>query len=318
MAINFDAIRKRLDNLSGNTKKSSTSWKPKEGEEYTVRLLAFPTLHEVKKGDTASSVCKKYDLSLAKLQAMNPDVDFDSPLKEGVKLTIRDDGQPFKELWFYYNIGNNPGLLTPNQFGKPDPIQELITKLRAEGTKDSYELAKKLYPKMRCYAAVVVRGEEEKGVQIWGFGKQVYQALLGIMLDEDYGDITDPEGGRDVKVKCYKPQGKKFAETEVMPRGKASALSPNSATAKQWLDNIPDVNKMFELKSYEELSKIVNDWVEGGMPTESDGTSRGGDSKVAAVADEDDDSPPPSKPAANTPKKTFKSLDDAFNDLIDS
>lgn len=273
MAINFDAIRKRLDNLSGNTKKSSSSWKPKEGEEYTVRLLSFPN----------------------------------------------NDGQPFKELWFYYNIGNNPGLLTPNQFGKPDPIQELITKLRTEGTKESYELAKKLYPKMRCYAAVIVRGEEDKGVQIWGFGKQVYQALLGIMLDEDYGDITDPESGRDVKVKCFKPQGKKFAETEVMPRGKASALSSNAATAKQWLESIPDVNKMFELKSYDELTKIVNDWVEGGMPTESDGTSRGGDNKVAAAAaDDEDDSPPPSKPAVNTPKKSFKSLDDVFNDLIDT
>jgi hypothetical protein len=106
-----------------------------------------------------------------------------------------------------------------------------------------------------------------------------------------------------------------------MPRGKASALSPNASTSKQWLESIPDVNKMFELKSYEELSKIVNDWVEGGMPTESDGTQRGGnDNKVAAAAaaaDEEDDSPP-SKPAANTSKKTFKSLDDAFNDLIDS
>jgi hypothetical protein len=103
-----------------------------------------------------------------------------------------------------------------------------------------------------------------------------------------------------------------------MPRGKASTLAPNTATAKQWIDNIPDVNKMFELKSYDELSKIVNDWVEGGMPTESDGTQRGGsDSKVAAVADEDD-SPPPAKTPANTSKKTFKSLDDAFNDLIDS
>jgi hypothetical protein len=274
MAINFDAIRKRLDNLSGNTKKSSTSWKPKEGEEYTVRLLSFPN----------------------------------------------NDGQPFKELWFYYNIGNNPGLLTPNQFGKPDPIQELITKLRNEGTKDSYELAKKLYPKMRCYAAVIVRGEEDKGVQIWGFGKQVYQALLGIMLDEDYGDITDPESGRDVKVKCFKPQGKKFAETEVMPRGKASPLSPTPTAAKQWLESIPDVNKMFELKSYDELSKIVNDWVEGGMPTDGDGTTRGGsDSKTSAMSD-DDDSPPPqsSKSTASTSKKTFKSLDDAFNDLIDS
>jgi hypothetical protein len=276
MGINFDALRKRLDNLSGNTKKSSSSWKPKEGEEYTVRLLSFPN----------------------------------------------NDGQPFKELWFYYNIGNNPGLLTPNQYGKPDPIQELITKLRNDGSKESYELAKKLYPKMRCYAPVVVRGEEDKGVQIWAFGKQVYQSLLGVMLDEDYGDITDPEAGRDVKVKCYKSPGKKYSETEVMPRGKSSPLSTNPTTAKQWLSNIPDVNKLFELKSYDELSKIVNDWIEGGMVSDSDGTSRGGDQKTSALSDSSDDDEKSAqttpKTSGSTAKKSYKSLDDAFNDLIDT
>jgi hypothetical protein len=273
MAVNFDALRKKLDNLSGNNKKSSSSWKPKEGEDYTVRLLSFPN----------------------------------------------NEGQPFKELWFYYNIGNNPGLLAPYQFGQPDPIQDLITKLRDEGTKESYELAKKLYPKMRCYAPVVVRGEEDKGVQIWAFGKQVYQTLLGIMLDEDYGDITDPESGRDVKVRCFKPAGKKYSETEVMPRGKSSPLTSNAGTAKQWISNIPDVSKLFDLKSADELTKIVNDWIEGGAGTDSDGTTRGG-----SVSDDDTEVTPKtsalSSTSTSTQKKTggnYKSIDDAFNDLMD-
>ncbi len=47
---------------------------------------------------------------------------------------------------FYYNIPGQRGLLAPSQFGKKDPIQELINKLRDEGTKESYEMAKKLYP----------------------------------------------------------------------------------------------------------------------------------------------------------------------------
>ena len=118
MAIDFDAIRRKLNKLSGQNSRQNVMWRPQEGEEHTVRLLSFPD----------------------------------------------NDGQPFKERWFYYNIGNNPGLLAPYQFGNPDPIQELITKLRDDGSKESYELAKKLYPKMRCYAPVVVRGEEEKGV----------------------------------------------------------------------------------------------------------------------------------------------------------
>lgn len=40
-------------------------------------------------------------------------------------------------------------------------------------------------------APIVVRGEEEKGVRLWEFGKEIYMQLLGIAEDEDYGDYTD-------------------------------------------------------------------------------------------------------------------------------
>jgi len=272
MAINFDAIRKKLNKLSGQNSKRDIMWRPAEGEEHTVRLVAFPD----------------------------------------------NDGQPFKERWFYYNIGNSPGLLAPYQFGRPDPIQELINKLRDDDNKESYELAKKLYPKMRAYAAVVVRGEEDKGVRLWAFGKQVYQSLLNIMLDEDYGDITDPKTGRDVKVSCSKANGKTYASTDVMPRGKASPLSESPDKAKQWMSSIPNLDELFTEKSYEELEKIVNDWINGDMSASSDGTSRG-ESKMEsapAPADVSADEAPKAK-ASQKPGGKFKSLEDAFADLED-
>ena len=253
MAIDFDAIRKKLDRLSGATRNRSVMWKPTEGEEHVVRLLSFPD----------------------------------------------NDGQPFREMWFYYGIGNNRGLLAPNQFGNPDPIQELITNLREDGSKESYELAKKLYPKMRTYAPVIVRGEEDKGVQIWGFGKTVYQALLGLMLDEDYGDITDPKTGRDIKVACVKQPGRKWAMTEVRPRGKQSNLSDSSDQASEWLGAIPNLDDIYQCKSYDELSKIVNDWISD----ESD-TDDGFESST-------------SESTTSTESKSYNNLDDAFADLMD-
>ena len=259
MAIDLAAIRKKLGQLSGQNSKKNTMWRPEEGSETTVRLLAYPN----------------------------------------------NDGQPFKELMFYYNIGNNPGLLAPYQFDKPDPIQELITKLRDEGSKESYELAKKLYPKMRCYAPVVVRGEEEKGVRLWAFGKTVYQTLLNYMLDEDYGDITDPHEGRDVRVNCQKNPGQQWATTDVRPRGKDSPLSEDSSKSKQWLDNIPDVNDLFELKSYEELERIINQWLNADEEDTNE-TSRGGFTQKTTQVDVD-------SPDAINGK--YKSLDDAFADL---
>ena len=273
MAIDFDAIRKKLGQLSGTNTRRNVMWRPEEGEEHTVRLLSFKD----------------------------------------------NDGQPFKERWFYYNIGNNPGLLAPKQFGKQDPIQDLINTLREDGSKESYELAKKLYPKMRCYAPVIVRGEEDKGVRLWSFGKTVYQSLLNIMLDEDYGDITCPSEGRDVKVVCTKPPGRMWATTTVRPRGKASELSTDAGQIKEWVDNVPDLDQLYTLKPADELEKIVNDWLNG-EDTDSDGTTRNATSNftnttsAATTATKVDDE----VEVAEAPTTTkYRSLDDAFADLED-
>jgi hypothetical protein len=108
-----------------------------------------------------------------------------------------------------------------------------------------------------------------------------------------------------------------------MPRGKSSSLTTNIATAKQWTSNIPDVSKMFDLKSTDELTKIVNDWINGGMQ-DGDGTYKGG----AASSHDDDDT----TTTATTSQKTaavantapsggkkggnYSSIDDAFEDLM--
>jgi len=265
MAVNLEALQKKLNQLSGQNSRRSSMWRPPEGEEVTVRIIAFPD----------------------------------------------NDGQPFKERWFYYGVGNNPGLLTPNQFGKPDPIQELINKLRSDDTKESYELAKKLYPKMRSYAAVIVRGEEDKGVRLWAFGKTVYQELLKIMLDSDYGDITDVKEGFDVKVNCTKQPGKLYAETSVRPRPKCTSLSDNNKQIKEWLGSIPEIDDIYTCKSYEELEKIINNWLED--PEDSDGSSRNYSPSTSSYSSSD--SAKETTGNKGTASNSLKDLDDAFADL---
>jgi hypothetical protein len=260
MAIDFDAIRKKLGQLSGGSSKRNTMWRPPQDETTTVRLIAFTD----------------------------------------------NNGNPFKERYFYYNIGNNPGLLAPYQFGKPDPINELIQKFKSEGSKEGYEMAKKLYPKMRTYAAVIVRGQEDEGVKLWAFGKTVYQSLLNIMLDPDYGDITDPVDGYDIKVTVSKQAGKMFANTEVMPRPKQTALGTKKQI-KEWTESIPDLDDIFQLKSYEQLETIINAWLNG-----DDGESNddGDDDVVATSTVKTSSAKSKSKEA-----ESFDKIDDAFADL---
>ena len=220
-------------------------------------------------------------------------------------LTGSSDGSGLRDLWFYYGVGNNSGLLAPYQFGNRDPFQELINKLRSDDNKDSYELAKKLYPKMRAFAAVVVRGEEDKGVRIWSFGKTVYQDILNTMLDADYGDIMDPKKGYDIKVSCEKQAGKQFADTSIRPRPNPSPLSEDSAKAKEWLASIPSLDDLYGEKPYEELLKLLNDWINPSTSQESTDTTR------SANHDDDDDVP------TSKPTNSSKKLDDAFAELDD-
>ena len=263
MAVNLEALRKKLAQLSGASSRKNLTWRPEKGVESVVRLLSFPD----------------------------------------------NDGQPFKERWFYYNIGKNFGLLTPNQFGKPDPIQELINKLREDDTKESYELAKKLYPKMRSYAPVIVRGEEEKGVRLWGFGKQVYQELLETMLDADYGDITDPKEGFDIKVTVSQPPGQSYASTKTRPKPRPSVLSDDKKQVKEWIEKIPDIDDLFTLKSYEELEQIINTWL-------SDPTADNDDQPRGQTPSQDDEEASSTETESSGKKSTtFQDLDDAFADL---
>ncbi len=276
MAIDLEAIKRRVAELSGVRKTSSVQlWKPSLGE-HKIRCLPWKN----------------------------------SP-----------DGQPFAERWFYY-IGDNAGILAPNQFGKPDPINDLIRKLYSSGKPDDRNLAKKLQPKMRCYAPVVVRGEEDKGVQVWAFGKLVYQRMLGFFLDEEVGDILSPTEGFDLKVSITKQPGKQFNDTTVDPARRPSKLHEDSKQMESWLNSIPNIDDMYRLKSTQEIETVLNNWLNGGSaadatPEMSRGvvTTDALDDLVAEVKSSD------TKPAAKKSKKDDdsakkQSLDDAFADLM--
>ena len=243
--------------------------------------------------------------------------------EQSIRIVPTADGDPFKDFWFHYEVGQNSGFLCPKKnFGDDCPVCNFAGRLFDENTEESRRMAKKFLPRQRFFSPVLVRGEEDKGVQIWGFGKMVYQSLLNIMLDEDYGDITDPLEGRDVKVVCTKPPGRMWATTTVRPRGKATALSTDADQIKTWTDNVPSLDDLYTLKTFDELEKIVNDCLNGEEDT--DGTTRNAtsnftESKPSAgtTTTETTKSESSNETSTEGVSTKYRSLDDAFADLED-
>ncbi len=208
--LDFDALRKKLDELQGQNRRSNALWKPPAGKS-VIRII---------------------------------------PWKERLE-------NPFIELLFHY-IGNRTQL-SPLTFGRNDPIAEFADKLRASGDRDEWQFAKQFTPKLRTFAPVIVRGEEEQGVRFWGFGKTVYEELLGVIDDPEWGDITDPQDGRDIGIEHIpqKDSDTAFAKTLIRVKPNITPVTSDASLLESFLEEQPDIYKVFTEPTYEELEQFL-------------------------------------------------------------
>ena len=138
-------------------------------------------------------------------------------------------------------------------------MNDFVRQLYKDGSDESIKLAKNLSARQRFFAPVLVRGEEAKGVRLWGFGKTAYRELLNLVLNPEYGDITDPESGTDLVIGYGKPAGASFPETKITPRRKSSPLHKDSERVVELMENIPDFEELFEngRKTPDEVQDIL-------------------------------------------------------------
>jgi hypothetical protein len=207
--------------------------------------------------------------------------------------SVLNKSNPFQEVFVHYGFSKFPIYALTN-WGEKDPIVEFAKSLRTTSEKENWQLAKKLDPKMRVFAPVVVRGEEEKGVRLWEFGKEIYMQLLGIAEDEDYGDFTDINEGRDFTVDVVTGDigGRQGLKSSIRVKPKTSPLGSDKETIKMWLTEQPNVLELQRKTAFDDLKSILANFLN---PEEEE--------TVAVVVDEDED--PIIAKAQETPKTNY-------------
>jgi hypothetical protein len=228
---------------------------------------------------------------------------------------------PFIELYFHYNI-NNKTYLSPMSFGRPDPIVEFADKLKRMGDKEDWKAAKKMEPKLRTFVPVLVRGEEGEGVRFWGFGKTVYQEILGYMADPDYGDITDPNEGRDITVEVVSAEdsGTSYPVTTIRVKPKETPLAATKEETDKYLTSQKEITELYSELTYAELKNVLEGWLNPSAQSE-DEKSVSAETLSSTAANDEDEAPfdtTPSKPAAVAPAKKLDDVAAAFDDLFNS
>lgn len=219
---------------------------------------------------------------------------------------------PFTEMKFYYGIGSRKVIASPLNWKEKDPIAEFAKQLRGTNDKENWRLAKKLDPKTRIFAPVIVRGEENEGVQLWEFGKEIYEAFLQMAADEEVGDFTDIMTGRDIKLNTVGPDatGTPYNRTTISPSMKVTPLSSDKATVEKFLNEQDNPLDMYKPLPFDTIKQALQEWLN---PEEEEGDivseePQGFDDEVAEKK---------SNYSLSTKANTKKSKSEQFDDLFE-
>ena len=197
-----------------------------------------------------------------------------------------DTGTCFREIYLHYGLKTYPIVALTN-FGEKDPVVDFCESLRKTSDKENWSLAKKLEPKMRIFAPVIVRGEEDKGVRLWEFGLTTYKQLLATADDEDYGDFTDITDGRDFTLEGTETEtaGRPSISCQVRIKPKSTPLSTDATAVEKWLTDQPDVLSLRKHFGYDELKDILYKWMNPEeTPSEETEAPESGELHVGNVA----------------------------------
>lgn len=235
---------------------------------------------------------QKMKAKLVALQSKGGKTNFWRP-EEGKKHSVRivntPDGDPFKEYWFHYEIGKNSILCPKKNFKEECAICNFASKLYKENTEESAKMAKKFVSRQRFFSPILVRGEEKEGVKIWGYGKNVYQDLIQLVLNPDYGDISDPDNGTDLTMISGKAPGAQFPTTKLTPARNVSRLCQGTDDeCRDLMDSVPVFDTIHDRKTSAEVATALDEYLSSGSSADAEADSKettkygGGKSKSAS------------------------------------
>ena len=139
----------------------------------------------------------------------------------------------------------------------PCPVCQQMDTLRASKSPADNAKAKKLFPKARICANVIDRDAEDKGVQVFRFGKMIYEGLMRVRNNPKLGGrFTDPEQGRDIII-TRKGKGQQDTEYSVAAALEKSPAAADPGQFDEWMDAAYDLDQFLHVDDAAEIIRKI-------------------------------------------------------------
>lgn len=167
------------------------------------------------------------------------------------------DSEFYAETMVHYNLGpkkDKSAVCRKAAGEKHCPVCDLADEL-FKGDKDDKAYAKKIKARGKYYFNVVDRSVEEDDenfgkVLVYGSGVTIFEEVLGIICDPDYGDITNAKEGYDIIIT---KSGKGLdTEYKVNARPKQTKIGVDD-----WEEKLVDLSLLVKAKSEEDIEYLL-------------------------------------------------------------
>lgn len=127
--------------------------------------------------------------------------------------------------------------------------------LSPDAKKKAEALARQIKPRDRFYMNVVDR--ETGDVKILSIGIILFKKIVSMMVDPDYGDITDLATGHDFKiVKEMDGQWPKYDQSAARPK---STEAGSKADISGWMESLHDIHGLVKLEEFDDVKAAAEE-----------------------------------------------------------
>lgn len=194
---------------------------------------------------------------------------------------------PWREIGVHYGVSSNSKerVYCPRAMSNlPCPICEMVEELKKSKSKDDLEQAKNMRLQYRYQYLAIEKtsdADTKEGPKFWEISRTPHNKIIGIFQDTDYGDISDPEEGYDLKVTRIAFKMNEQDQYRIVAAKDASPILTLEDGDIDWdtifgyLETLPDLSDPVSIFSYDELSDILdgkvtlkNLWDSHRQPTE--------------------------------------------------
>ena len=137
-------------------------------------------------------------------------------------------------------------------------ICDYVAQLKTSGDEGDKAIAEDMSPRMKYVLGIIpLEGEDKGKIMVYMAPKKIWQKIIQLGTDEEYGDVTHPYEGFDVRF-IKSGTGKKGTEYDCTPARNPSPIASDPAEVEEILANQFDLWRFRVVPSAEEVIGFMN------------------------------------------------------------